>query len=346
MEDLCRRGVFREDGGVYRTAVDLFATWLTETGFARLVSDQLGDELAEARRQREDAAYVQAAEIVDLTDRWELYQGRSVTPEDVRGWLEQVESHVDQRMLFKLLQNVRFIRDIEVREMFVRAQDWMRSRLSVPVRKSRAQRRDDILVCYADGGGKSGAYYAALYAKANDISGDNVRALGKVAEDVGSWEKGKQLGVVIVDDIVGTGRTMLENLEALAGVQGGRRVGVDVPLSVVAVCGTSEGERRLRSYLQKSMPSADLEVCEQLMERHFAFGDGIGLWETEDEKHAAKSLVTGLGVRIQRRKPLGYGDQGLLVTFARNCPNNSLPILHGSGKGRTPWRALFPRSKA
>ena len=67
MEDLCRRGVFRESDGLYKPAVGLFAIWLTETGFARLVSDQLGDELAEARRQREDAAYVQASEIVDLT---------------------------------------------------------------------------------------------------------------------------------------------------------------------------------------------------------------------------------------------------------------------------------------
>ena len=249
-------------------------------------------------------------------------------------------------MLFKLLRNVRFVRDIEVREMFLRAQDWMRSRLTVPVKTSRAQRRDDILVCYADGGAKSGVYYAALYAKVNEISGDNVRALSEVMREVESWKKGKQLGVVIVDDIVGTGRTLVNNLETLGRGNGVRRVGVDVPLFVVTVCGTSQGERRIRSHLQRAMPSADLEVCEPLMERHFAFGDGLGLWETEDEKQAAKDLVTALGVRVQRRKPLGYAEQGLLVTFSRNCPNNSLPILHGSGKGRTPWRPLFPRSKA
>ena len=74
-------------------------------------------------------------------------------------------------------------------------------------------------------------------------------------------------------------------------------------------------------------------------------GNSVGFWETEAEKSAAKTLLTNLCVRVQKRKPLGYGDQGLLLTFSRNCPNNSLPILHGSGKESSKWMPLFPRTK-
>ncbi len=93
------------------------------------------------------------------------------------------------------------------------------------------------------------------------------------------------------------------------------------------------------------MPNADLVICEMLESKYFAFANSVGFWETEDEKIAAKALLTNLGVRVQKRRPLGFEDQGLLLTFSRNCPNNSLPILHGSGRGGNQWIPLFPRTK-
>ncbi len=205
LEDLCRRGVFQEQDGTYLPAVDLFAVWLREGGFSRLVSDQLGEELAEAKLQQEDAAYVQAKEIVDVASEWDLYQGREITADQIRAWLEQVESNVEQRLLFKVLQNVRFFREREAREKFSEAHRWIRSKLPVPVKKSRAQRRDDIVVSHADGPGKSGAYYAALYANENEIVSGNVVAPSELGNVLGSMRNGRQIGLVIVDDMIGTG---------------------------------------------------------------------------------------------------------------------------------------------
>ena len=174
LEDFVRRGVFREHRRTYQPTVDVFADWLKEGGFSKLIADQLGDELAEAKRERADAAYVRSSEIVEVAETWDLYQGKRITPEEIRAWLSQVESHTEQRLLFKMLQNVRFVRDHEATEMLARAHEWMRSRLPVPVRRSRAQRRDDVWVSYVDGPAKSGAYFAALYAKASNIGAANV----------------------------------------------------------------------------------------------------------------------------------------------------------------------------
>ena len=87
-----------------------------------------------------------------------------------------------------------------------------------------------------------------------------------------------------------------------------------------------------------------LEVCEMLEERHYAFGDDLGFWESDLEKQQAKSMATDLGARVDKRRPLGYREQGLLLTFYRNCPNNSLPILHGVGRSMPRWTPLFPRA--
>ena len=345
LDDFCRRGVFRDQEGVYFPAVSLFAAWLKEGGFSRLVSDLLGDELAEAKQRREDDAFVRSEEILNVARQWDLYQGHDVTTDVIRAWLEQADSHVQQRMLFKLLQNVRFFRVPEVREKFVHAHRWIRTKLPVPVRKSRAQRRDDILVSFADGHGKSGSHYAEIYQQANDIVSKNVETPSKLGAALGRIREQRQVGLVLVDDMIGTGRNLVDKLSGLSEVFKQAKVGADIPLSVVVLCGTVEGEQRVRTYLADSMPNADLEICEMLESRHFAFGDSIGFWETEDEKMEAKALVMDLGVRVQKNKPLGFDNQGLLLTFSRNCPNNSLPILHGSAKGERPWNPLFPRAK-
>ncbi len=343
LEDFCRRGVFKESAGEYWPTVDLFANWLLESGFSMLVTDQLGDELAEAKQQAEDHAYVHAKELVDVTSQWDLYQGRPITPEQVRAWLDQLDSNVERRILFKLLRHLRFFKDAEIREKFRSAHSWIKQRLPVVVKTSRAQRRNDILVSYVDGPGKSGAHYAGLYANTNEIVSDNIVSPEKLAERVREFGDGNAVAVVVVDDMIGTGSNLVGKFAALSGVFNDAGIGTEVPLSVAVLTGTVAGERRVRKHLQVELPNSDLEICEILEDKHFAFTDALGLWESEDEKSHAKALLTDLGARVQKRKPLGFEDQGLLLSFSRNCPNNSLPILHGFGKTNSPWTPLFPR---
>ena len=341
LDDLCRRGIFSEQDREFHPNVKLFAEWLKEVGFSILISDTLGDELLEARQATEDAAYVETAEIATVTENWGLYQGRQITTEDVRSWLQQVETNVEKRALFSLLQNLRFYGDAEVREFFGEANSRVRKKLPVFVRRSRAQRRDDIVVSYAGGPGKSGAYYAALYANTAEIASRNIIEPSKICSSMSS----EKTCLVIVDDIIGTGQNLVDQLSKLSEPFAEAEIGTVVPLAVVVLCATSEGEGRVRKYISDRWQNADLEICESIENAHYAFSDSLGFWETEEQKSIAKSLVTDLGARINRGKPLGYGDQGLLLTFSRNCPNNSLPILHGDGKATAPWRPLFRRMK-
>ena len=346
LDDFCRRSVLRQLEDAYYPTVSLFADWLREGGFSRLVSDQLGDELAAVKQRREDEAYVHAHEIGTLVDSWDLYQGRQITSEDARTWIEQVDSNVERRILFKILQNVRFLREPEIREKFEQAHRRIRSKLSPFVKRSRAQRRKDIFVTYGDGPGKSGAHYASMYVAVNEITSTNIVVPGEVVSAVGSVEPGRQVGVVLVDDMLGTGNNMVEKLSDLSAAFREAGIGTEIPLSVVVLCGTSKGEAAVRAFLEREMGNADLEVCETIGADSFAFPKGLGFWESMEEKNVAKTLARDLGVRVQKRNPLGYAEQGLLLTFSRNCPNNTLPILHGNGRGEKSWRAIFPRWKS
>lgn len=229
----------------------------------------------------------------------------------------------------------------------MQAHKWIHDKLPILVKKRRSQRREDVLVSYADGPGKSGAHCAALYANANEIAQANVITISKLENRLSDANGTEKIsGLVIIDDMIGTGTNLVERLSELSGLFKRTEVGTALPFSLIVLCSTVEGERKVRKHLADSMPNADLEVCELLESKHFAFNDTIGFWETENEKNEAKALLTNLGALVQKRKPLGYGNQGLLLTFSRNCPNNSLPILHGHGKGNNQWTPLFPRMRA
>ena len=345
LDDFCRRGVFRTMKETFVPTVELFGSWLVEGGFTRLISDQLGDELAEARQEREDAAYVHAKEIVELVEKWDLYQGRQIASDEIRAWIEQVEPHVEQRILFKVLEHVRFVREPEVREMFAHAHGRIRSKLPVYVRRKRSDRRNDILVTYVDGAGKSGAYFAGIYANENRIISKNVIEPSMIEKSIGDLREEEEYGVVVVDDMIGTGDSLVENLTKLNDKFSDMGIGTKIPLALVVICGTKNGELKVTKFLEENIPNSDLEICELLDNRHFAFSDDRGFWESEEEKNTAKSLIRDLGSRVRRRSPLGYAQQGLLLTFPRNCPNNSLPILHSFGRGEYGWNPIFRRAK-
>ena len=344
LDDFCRRGVFGEEEGQYWPTVELFGRWLRDGGFTRLVDGHLGDELEEKRRLEEDAAYVTSKEVVDLVDHWPLYQGHRLTEDKVRNWIDQVENNVSRRQLFKLLQNIRFVTDEHVQEAFRGAYESIRRRLPPFVQRKRTERRRDVLVTFLGGAAKSGGQYASHFANTNRIILTNVLTPEQL--NVG-FRDGAEEGisaVVVVDDMIGTGNTLIGQLESYADVLNEIGIGSTVPLFVCVFCATVEGESKVRRHLERTFQDSDLHVCEVLDERHYAFGEGIAFWDSESEKQKTKSMVLDLGVRVDKRRPLGYRGQGLLLTFSRNCPNNSLPILYGSGKGAERWTPLLPRA--
>ena len=343
LDDLCRRGVFREDAGRYWPAVELFGSWLCNGGFLRLVDGQLGDQLEEKRQRDEDSAFVRADEVVELVARWPLYQGRRLTEDMVRMWIEQAETNVDRRQLFKLLQNVRFVSDEHLVEGFESAFNAIRRRLPVFVARKRSDRRRDVLVTFLGDVAKSGSHYAVQFAKANRIAPSNVVALERLPKKLDTDTGGDLAAVVVVDDLIGTGNTLTGELESNEALFHELGIGADTPLFVCTFCATTQGEAKVRRYLGRHFENSDLEVFELLSEQHFAFGEALGFWESEWEKQKAKALARELGARVDRRRPLGFREQGLLITFTRNCPNNSLPILFGSGNGANGWTPLFPR---
>ncbi len=346
LRDFCVRKIMNEENGEYHIRVGIFERWLVDKGLNILITDQLGDKLLEEQNYKEDAAYVRPVEIQNLIQHWPTYQGRQITTEDIRAWLDQEESHVNQRLLFKLLLNLRFPKDEETREKFKEIHDKIKMDFPLIIQKKKSDRRKDIIVTYVDGQGKSGSHHSALYCHESGISTTCNIEIGNISKDIKSRHKqGNGIkGMVVVDDFIGTGKSLSSNLGKFIVNNEEVLKKYDIPIRVVVLFSTINGEEYVRSQmLNMAIKDIDLVVCETLDKRHIAFSNELGFWENSDEKEQAKALCIKYGTRLSRKSPLGFQDEGLLITFTRNCPNNTLPVLHAEKAGNEGWKPLFTR---
>lgn len=344
IDDFCRRDIMREAAGEVVIQLPIFHRWLQDVGVSKLISSTLADDLEAELRRANDIAYVTAKEIEELVKPWPLYRGTQITGETVRAWLDQVEEPRDQRLLFSILTNLRFVTTPQISEALRHAHEHVLVKVTPPTRReSRTERRRDLLVTYLDGPGKSGASYARAYAKENRLLMDCVVEKSKAQRRLlGDFDAPS--AVIVIDDLAGTGRSVAEALEELLSDCGQSMATKGIPLFLILLFATEDAERKIESVL-KSHPAvrAQLHVCHLLGDRERAFpGDSIGFWTDEPTRDRAKALCVRLGAGLYK-DPLGFGSQALLVAFPDTCPNNNLPIIFASKSGANGWSALLPR---
>ncbi len=348
LNDFVKRGILTETNKNYEFVLPIFRSWLTEVGINRLLADTLGEELASTILQAEDAAYVTADEISRLVKKWPTYQGRQIGADDVRAWLNQVKTHQEQRLLFKLLTALRFYDEAEIRERLKTLHSLVRPMLPEFIQRKRSERRMDVLITYLDGEGKSGQYYASRYAEENNLSVKCIISPRNFSINLQDHIKDSPSpsAIVIVDDLVATGSSVRKNLLAFAAEHRTVLQKLNVPVMILTLVATKEGDAAVRAALSElEWLGGDLRYCELLSEENFAFSESNTIWNSDNERERAKSLARDLGAQIYKDNPLGFGSLGILVLFPANCPNNSLPILHSKGRRdeKIVWQPLFPR---
>jgi ATPase domain predominantly from Archaea len=348
LDDFVRRSVLHEDGGAYRFNLPLFGYWLVDVGLNRLIADPLTQELARGIQAEEDAAHVRSEEIVELAKKWPTYRGKHIGTDEIRAWLQQVDGDRQQRLLFTILKHLRFYSETQIRERLRTAHGMLRPLLPEFVIRRQSDRRKDVLITYVDGEGKSGQYYAAQYAEENRVSVDCIRSPATIKETFSEHQQtGTRIaGIVIIDDIAGTGRSLGDNALRFITENRAALTNNGTIVLVVTVLATPAADLRIREALSSvEGVRADFRSCEILDDGAYAFVEGNGVWKTQEALERAKALCADLGARVKPQSPLGFDSQGLLVVFPTTTPNNSLPILHSFSRPNADkrWVPLFER---
>jgi hypothetical protein len=344
IDDFCRRDIMNETAGDVVIQLPIFFRWLKDVGISKLITSTLAEDLEAEQRKANDIAYVTAKEIETLISSWPLYRGKQITGESVRAWLSQVEQPSEQRLLFTILVNLKFVSVPQIGEQLRNAHERLVAKITPPrTRENKIEKRRDLLITYLDGPGKSGSTYARSYAKENDILLEGVVEPSKVQRRLSS-EIDTPNAVVIVDDLAGTGSTVALGIDDLLADLGPMMAARDIPLVVILMYSTEEAQSKVQARLQAHPAvKSHLHICNLICDTNRAFPvHGIGFWSDEKTRDRAKALCIRLGSGLYK-DPLGFGSQSLLVAFPDTCPNNNLPIIFASKSGQKSWRALIER---
>jgi hypothetical protein len=344
------RDVLVESLGTYDFKLPMFRAWLMGVGLSRLANDRLSEELAGIDEQLQEEARVTAEEIVALADSWPPYRGKEIGPERIRAWLSQRSSQRDQRLLFTLLKSLRVVSTEENLRRLRLAGHVIRDAIGPSIGKSASERtRDDIVITYVDGEGKSGQRYASDLAEENKISRKAIlppssfdKALREYIRTVRKGTPPK--AVVIVDDVVATGKSLARNVGRFIQQHSTLLAETKPKVMIYALFATEQGTDRVRTAISTMQyDDVDFRAGEILDEDVFAFAGETGVFGIKADRDRAKAMAEDIGAHIYPDSPLGYDNQGLLLVMPNTVPNNTLPILHSSSKTTANWTPLFER---
>ena len=337
------RGFLIEEDG-YRWKPKFFKDWLTHRGFLMLTSEFSDEESIRCLREKEEEAYVSPREIVDLCGNWGLYKGSKITADDVRAWLEQFEYKTEQRLMFNLLKHVRFYSEEMIREKIGGLHRKVQQNVAAKggiTPGDRRQRRNDILLSSFGSPAKSGSSYARIYATENNIFVRNVVPFNRIPKAL--RENSEIKAIVFVDDIIASGDSAVGDLNQLNTI-GASIHDKQVTVFIAAVCGLHTGIEKLEDAIGEVPFDVQIIVSDILAEADQCFNPQASVFSSSDEQNRAKRIVLEYGEQLEKKYPLGYNDNQLLVVFHENCPNNTLPILRKESTGNTKWTPLFKRS--
>ena len=347
LDNLIHRGVLVQQGDTgIRLRVPLFRRWLRKGGEAAVRASFGGKDL----RMRFMPIEVgpAARDVVEVAEGL-VYQGQPVGVDRVRAWLEQFGFDGNQKLAFAVLKRLKqsgYFNDARIHQSCKTLHQIMlqefasKSEFAQMIEKGRTR---NLFFTSFDDEAKSGGPILYGYRTANDLprpqTGRLEEAVGFVLEQK---RRGRRCAVCFVDDFIATGGSCSAGLnrfrDALRAEGGDLE---DVVIGVVAVAGFASGVEAVRNW----EGGCSVRTAVELGGEHMAFSPEAGIFDTEQERKAAKKLFADIGGVLEPRQPLGYEGCEALVAFEHRCPNNTLPVFYKHGvdyRGRR-WIALFPR---
>jgi hypothetical protein len=338
VNEFIQREVLVERDGDLSCKVPFLGRWLRTVGPRQISTTYTEAEALRIYREEEQKATVRPDEIAQLTKQWGAYKGRTISSEDVRGWLVQFGRQSDQRLMFRLIQHLGFYSEDEIRNKMNVAHGIIVRGLVERVTHKQVKRWQSLVVSYLDGPGKSGARFAKLYIDENGIYQESLVERGQLNAVLSKRDDVQAL--VFIDDFVGTGHSASDYLRSFLTECEETLRTKSIRVFFVAVCGFGSGRQYIEDRLRSQMPDIRVHFCDSLDETDICFGDESKVFTDHEERSRARDVAEKKGTILCKPSPLGYSDSQALVVFSHNCPNNTLPIIWEKNRD---WTPLFRR---
>lgn len=345
LQDFARRQILIVKDDAFQCKVPLFSSWLQEKGIREIITRYVDPSQMEKYKQEDAEAFIKSEEIINLLRSNEFYyKGKSISDEKVRAWLNQFATNIDQRYMFRILQHLTFYNHSTIRHLLDEAHQMVRAD-SIRYIRQRERKRDDILVSYLDGPGKSGATYASLYAEQANIIKSNVIERSKIKNILLAIAKKSLLieqshSLVFIDDFIGTGESAGRYFRQLNSMCGDLLRTSKLRVFFIALSGFEQGKQKIEETLEGINLPVQVRVCDLLDEGDKCFSESTKIFPGSLERETAKNIAYKYGATLVPDHPLGFGGSQAIVAFEDSCPNNTLPIIWSDSHN---WIPLFKR---
>jgi hypothetical protein len=114
----------------------------------------------------------------------------------------------------------------------------------------------------------------------------------------------------------------------------------EINIIIGVITGFEEAKHKINKYVKGAGVPIKLILLDPLNGSDKCFDDSSLIFPKQIDRQKAKHICIQIGVRLEKKHPLGYSDCQSRVVFPNTCPNNSLPILW---KETADWKPLFKR---
>ncbi len=354
LERLLSREVLRSGANpdTVEVSIGLVARWLMGSGGREIESYYTDFYHSTAR-----ATIITDRELIDLSDGL-VYGGERISEYRIRAWLDQFDGVENRRFAFLLARRLigeGMVKPTSFAEQVVALRKQVM--LGAGGRHQDLDKFKRLKNFYLIEHGESASSSQAMlsdFAKQFKIVKANVMSANRFADMVAADQTARMKVALVLDDFSGTGHQLAAAADSFVSTLDERQdlIWRD---RVIVVAGSAlaaqhltwaPGDRELGVPLDTlgNSVAGYSAVGKVVPKRLHAFDPAAEIFEGEDERSRAMDLMRTIGGALLGRAPLGYGDQGLLVCLANNCPNNTLPIIwkRGSFAGK-PWLPLLER---
>lgn len=323
----------------YYFKINIFEKWLIEKGISAIITTLSDSERIRQVNIIEEDAKVKSEEVIELLKNWYPYDGREITSDLIRQWLNQFGENTKQRLMFKILQNITFYCDYNIKQKMKEMYKYILENERLVWRQEEGKKkRDDILVSYLENNiSKSGIEYARIFTDHNNIYATNAIEKEKIVHTIKQSSNIKVL--LFVDDFVGTGNSISTNLENFVNNNPDFKE-LNIKVYIGVITGFIDAKDKILQQCTELEINADVFICNPLHDENKCFNDRASIFSSQNERMLAKDICYEYGVKLVKDNPYGYGNCQATVIFPNTCPNNCLPILWAKNEK---WVPLFLR---
>ncbi|MGQ8874551.1 phosphoribosyltransferase-like protein [Paenibacillus sp. TSA_86.1] len=280
--------------------------------------------------------------IEDCELKWGIDNNIKDLEEKVSAWINQAETK-EQSILLKLLNNFEYYTINRVNSVFVDLHAQFREIYADLLNQYGTNAYSNTLFfpVYKKDGTRTSSYdMHGCYRYSNNLSKHCFKTdLPLILEDK-DFPFNEIQNIVFVDDMIGTGDTMIKFLQKLFREHGDKHELLSRRYFLIVIEACSHGVEKIENYINESDINLTL-IYSQLHRKAFSENHFF----ITEELEISRRIIYELELKINAnnsRNVLGYGGSEALMSFYHNIPNNTLSAFWQENES-IGWKPLFPR---